>query len=156
MQFLLPVKLMLRNPSVQCVNCTTSASIGPIQADSASVPTMTTQSIPPKKHMSLSQQLTTANFPMFTVRTQASKQNNNPFTTNIVKVAHRNCSTKSAAKIVLFWSLWSWPHHDSSPANPKASLNWTSQLQRYSWWAGVCDWLAKIPALDAVQSARGI
>ena len=64
--------------------------------------------------------------------------------------------TKPAVKIVLFWSLWSWPHHDSSPANQGASLNWTSQLQMYSWWAGVCDRLAKIPALDAVESARGI
>ena len=91
--------------------------------------------------LSLPQQLTVANFPMFTVRTQASKQNNNHFTTNTVKVAHRNCFTKSAVKIVLFWSLWSWPHHDSSPANQEASLNSTSQLQMYSWWAGVCDWL---------------
>ena len=67
--------------------------------------------------LSLSQQLTVANFPMFTVQTQASKQNNHHFTTNIVKLAHRNYFTKSAVKIVLFWSLWSWPHHDSSPAN---------------------------------------
>ena len=132
---------MPSNPSVQWVNCsTTSASIGPIQAGSISVPTMTTKNLFHKNTHVVT--LTVANFPMFTVQTQASRQNNHHFTTNIVKLAHRNCFTKSAVKIVLFLSLWSWAHHDSSPANQgRLSIQLVNSKPTPDERASVTGWL---------------
>ena len=78
----------------------------------------------------------------FTVQTHTSKHDN-PFLTNIVKLEYHNCFAKSAVKIVLFCSFSSWPHHTSSPVIQGASLSPASQLQVYSWWVGICDWLAK-------------